>query len=472
MLKLYNTLTRKKENFVPLQPPLVTMYVCGPTVYNFAHIGNLRTYVFVDLLRRVLEYNGFQIRQVENITDVGHLTSDADSGEDKLEKGAQREKKTVWEIAQFYTTAFQKDMADLNIKEPTIWCKATDHIQLMIALVLELERKGLTYRIAGDGIYFDTSKVKDYGKLAKLDIEGLKKGERITFNPQKRHPTDFALWKFAPEGEKRQMEWSSPWGEHTFPGWHLECSAMSMKYLSQVFDEKGNFCPQKFETIDIHTGGVDHIQVHHTNEIAQSEAATGKQFVKYWLHGEFLLISQGRMGKSEGNFITLETLKERNFDPLAYRYFLLNAHYRTQLNFTWEALEGAAIAYKNLQKEVSLLGEETGEADKKSILEFKKRIDNDLNLPQALAWLWEILRSEAIPAVKKATVLEMDQVLGLRLDSVKPFMIPEKIRQLAEMRERARRKKDFKTADELREEIKNLGYEIEDTREGYQILPL
>jgi len=212
--------------------------------------------------------------------------------------------------------------------------------------------------------------------------------------------------------------------------------------------------------------------VHHTNEIAQSEAATGKQFVKYWLHGEFLLISQGRMGKSEGNFITLETLKERNFDPLAYRYFLLNAHYRTQLNFTWEALEGAAIAYKNLQKEVSLLGEETGEADKKSILEFKKRIDNDLNLPQALAWLWEILRSEAIPAVKKATVLEMDQVLGLRLDSVKPFMIPEKIRQLAEMRERARQEKDFKTADELREEIKNLGYEIEDTREGYQILPL
>jgi len=315
-LKFYNTLTRKLEDFNPLNPPNVGLYTCGPTVYMYAHIGNLRTYIFEDILKRVLLANNYKVNHVMNITDVGHLTSDADTGDDKLEKEAIKENKNAWEIAAFYTAAFQKDLEELNIIPPDIWCKATDHINEQIELVKKLESKGFTYR-TDDGIYFDTSKVADYGKLAGLDIEGLRAGIRVEMVAGKKNPTDFALWKFSPTNVKRQMEWDSPWGKG-FPGWHIECAAMSMKYLG--------------ETFDIHCGGIDHIPVHHTNEIAEAESATGKPFVKYWLHGEFLELKEGRMGKSEGNAILVSTLKEKGFDPLSYRYLVLNTHYRKRWN--------------------------------------------------------------------------------------------------------------------------------------------
>ncbi|MBU2542036.1 cysteine--tRNA ligase, partial [Patescibacteria group bacterium] len=353
MLKLYNTLSRKKEEFTPLKKGLfkskeVGLYTCGPTVYNYAHIGNLRSYVFEDILKRTLEYNKYKVKHVMNITDVGHLTSDADEGEDKMEKGAKREGKTAWEIAEFYTQAFKSNLHDLNIEEPNIWCKATDHIPEQIKLVQKLIEKGVTYETS-DGIYFDTTKIDDYGKMANLKNQKLKAGERVDMG-EKKNTTDFSLWKWSsrhselhperPTGSegslsspKRQMEWKA-FGRMGFPGWHLECSAMATKYLGEQFD--------------IHCGGIDHIPVHHTNEIAQSETATGKKpWVKYWLHNEFLNMAnpstgaQGKMAKSAGNFITLDTLKTHNINPLAYRYFLLQTHYRKQLSFSWEALEAA-----------------------------------------------------------------------------------------------------------------------------------
>jgi len=472
MLKIYNTLTRKKEEFKPLHSPAVTMYSCGPTVYDYAHIGNLRAYVFNDLLVRTLRYFGYEVTQVTNITDVGHLTSDADTGLDKIEKGAARDKKSVWEIAEFYTDAFKEDLSELHITEPSIWAKATDHIGEMISLVSELEKRKYSYRIEGDGIYFDTSKLPDYGKLAQLDIEGLKKGARITFNPSKRNPTDFALWKFAASDEKRQMEWDSPWGSHSFPGWHIECSAMSMRYLGHAFDIDNNFYPENFETIDIHTGGVDHVAIHHTNEIAQTEAATGRQFVKYWMHNEFLLVGDSKMAKSDGNFYTLKTIKDKGFDPIAYRYFLLSAHYRTQLNFTWEALSGAAIAYNNLKKEVSLLRAESGEPADEFIQRFREYIGNDLAMPQALALLWEVVGSELPDSVKKATILEMDKILGLGLADVNPFSIPIDVQKLLDERITARNNKDYKKSDEIRDLLKVKGFEVEDTKDGVTVKPL
>jgi cysteinyl-tRNA synthetase len=299
MLELYKTMDREKKLFNPIAPSTVSLYTCGPTVYNYAHIGNLRTYVFEDVLKRVLQYNGYQVNHVMNITDVGHLTDDADSGIDKMEKGAAREGKSAWDIAKFYTEAYQHDLANLNIEPPTTWCKATDHIPEQIALIQKLEHKGFTYRTP-DGIYFDTAKLPDYGKLAKLDLKHLQAGTRVDIG-EKKNPTDFALWKFSDYDTKRQMEWDSPWGIG-FPGWHIECSAMATKYLGQPFD--------------IHCGGIDHIPVHHTNEIAQSEVAEGKPLANYWLHGEFLLIDNDKMAKSGENFITLQTIKDKGINPL------------------------------------------------------------------------------------------------------------------------------------------------------------
>jgi len=356
-IKLFNTMGRKKEVFKPIIPGEVKMYACGPTVYDYTHIGHFRAYVFVDVLRRMIKFNGLKLKHVMNITDVGHLTDDADQGEDKIEKKSKKEGKTVWEIAKFYTKDFFDAMEKLNVQKPEIICKATDHIQEMIDLVKRIEDNGYIYRTS-DGIYFDTSKLSDYGKLAGLDIEGLKEGARVEKNLEKKNPTDFALWKFAKEGEKRQMEWDSPWGPHSFPGWHIECTAMSMKYLGEVYD--------------IHTGGVDHIPVHHTNEIAQAQGAIEKDFVNYWLHNEFVNINGEKMSKSKGNIYNMHDIEEKGFDPLSMRYLFLTAHYRSKINFTWDSLEAAENTLNTLREHMRLLQENDGKiSDQKGVEENK-----------------------------------------------------------------------------------------------------
>jgi len=461
-LVLYNTLTREKEKFSPLHPPSVGFYSCGPTVYNYAHIGNLRCYLFNDTLKRALRANSYRVTHVMNITDVGHLTSDADDGEDKMEKGSQREGKSVWDIAAHYTEQFKKDLADLNIQEPDIWCKATDHIPEQIAQVQVLEEKGYTYT-TGDGVYFDTTKLKDYGKLARLNIEQLEAGARVEVG-DKKHKTDFALWKFSPTDTKRQMEWPSPWGIG-FPGWHIECSAMSSKYLGEQFD--------------IHTGGIDHIPVHHTNEIAQAEAAFGKKpWVKHWLHNEFLVLDQGKMAKSGEGFLTLETVKQKGYDPLDYRYLCLSAHYRQQLKFSWEALDTAKASRQRL---LNIVDELRGQAEQSGgdhavkkmehlELEFLDAINDDLNTPQALAVLWNALRDAELGKIEKIELLiRFDEVLGLKLLEKNEEEIPDGIVALAEQREAARKAKEWKRSDELRNEIQVKGYEILDGKEGYKI---
>lgn len=458
-IKLFNTLGRKKQTFKSLKKGKVGMYSCGPTVYNYAHIGHFRAYVFVDTLRRILEYNDLKVKHVMNITDVGHLTSDADTGEDKMELGAKREKKTVWEIAKFYTKDFFDAMEKLNVKKANIICKATDHIKDMINIVKKIEKNGFTYRTS-DGIYFNTSKLKDYGKLALLDIRGLKKGVRVAFG-EKKNITDFALWKFAKEGEKRQMEWDSPWGPHSFPGWHIECSAMSMKYLG--------------ETFDIHTGGVDHINVHHTNEIAQSEAATGKPFVKYWLHNEFLLVEGEKMSKSKGNFYNMQDIEKHGFDPLALRYLFLTTHYRSQMNFTWDALKSAQNTLDTLREHMRLLQESDKiKSDSKKIKKYKQRflqlMNDDLNIPMALSILWELIREEKNinSKDKYKLIIDFDTVLGLKLKDVKKFKekLPPEILKLIRQREEARKNKNWKIADKIRAKLEKMGIILEDTEKG------
>ncbi len=452
-LRLYDTYTRSIREFEALNPPEVGMYTCGPTVYDYAHIGNLRTYIFEDILRRVLEFNGYKVKHVMNITDVGHLTSDADTGEDRMEKGARRTGKSAWEIAEIYTQEFKKDLQRLNILEPTIWCKATDHIQEQIEFIQCIERKGYTYRTS-DGIYFDTSKLPDYGYMARLDIEGLQAGARIEMG-EKRHPTDFALWKFSPPGQKRQMEWDSPWGVG-FPGWHIECSAMSAKYLGPFFD--------------IHCGGEDHINVHHTNEIAQTQACFGTRLANFWMHGYFLLIDEARMGKSVGNFLRLQTLIDQGYDPLVWRYFCLNAHYRAKLNFNWEGLDGAAKSLERLRQAVYEWGE-PGSADEAYLQRFTNEVNDDLNMPRAMAVTWDLVRSELPPATKQATILTFDRVLGLRLGEWQPEeeTIPGEIMELVEKRQQARREKRWQEADALRQQVMAAGYEIEDTPQGPRV---
>lgn len=458
MLKIYNTLSRKIEDFVPLNPPEVGVYTCGPTVYNYAHIGNLRTYVFEDVMVRVLKYAGYKVKRVMNITDVGHLTSNADVGEDKIEKSARTEGKSAWDIANFYTAAFTKDMERLNLLPPDIWCKATDHIKEQIDLIKNLEEKDFVYKTT-DGLYFDTSKLSDYGKLAKMDRSKLEEGARVERNPEKKNMTDFALWKFSPKDVKRQMEWDSPWGVG-FPGWHIECSAMGMKYLGESFD--------------IHTGGIDHIAVHHTNETAQSEAATGKSFVKYWMHGEFLQIDSKRMGKSEGNFITLETLIDRGFDPLAYRYFTYSAHYRQVLNFSWENLEASARAFGSLREILSEIkntafGRTSLSAEKMDKIDdfrkkFEEAIYDDLNMPQVLAVLWAVLKSNIPSGDKFDLAILFDEVLGLRLSEVPStkYQVPKNVEVLVKKREELRREKKWDEADKVRAEIEKMGFIVED----------
>jgi cysteinyl-tRNA synthetase len=446
MIKLYNTLGRKKENFKPLKDKEVGFYSCGPTVYWFAHIGNLRTYIFNDVLKRVLEYNDYKVKHVMNITDVGHLTSDADEGEDKLEKAAKKEKKTAKQIAEFYTKAFKKDLKALNITEPDIWAKATEHIKEQVDIIKTLEKKGYTYRIK-DGIYFDTSKIKDYGKLAGTKQRKLKAGARVKMAEGKKNITDFALWKFS--NEKRQMEWNSPWGIG-FPGWHTECVAMGMKYLGIPFD--------------IHTGGIDHIPIHHTNEIAQAEAAYNKSLARYWLHAEFLNL-KSKMAKSEGNIVLIDDLTKKGINPLAFRYLCLTCHYRSKLTFSWESLKAAQNALENLYERVTSLQRSVQRYDKEK-KEFLKYINDDLDTPKALALVWTLIKEEKI---NKETLLDFDKVLGLGLNKVKKQFVPVKIKELAEQREKYRKEKNFKKADLIRKQIEKQGYLIEDTDKGPNI---
>jgi len=453
MLKLYNTLSRKKEVFNSIKKSSVSIYTCGPTVYNSAHIGNLRTYIFEDILKKVLLFNKFKVKHVMNITDVGHLTSDGDTGEDKMEKGSKREGKSAWDIAKFYTKEFKDDIKKLNILEPDIWCKATENIKEQIDFVKELDKKGFVYEIS-DGLYFDTSRLKDYGKLARLKIEKLKPGVRVKLVHGKKNSTDFALWKFSPKGEKRQMEWKFK-DSYGFPGWHIECSAMSMKFLGEHFD--------------IHCGGVDHIPVHHTNEIAQSEALLGKKWVNYWLHGEFLKVDGGKMSKSLNNFYTLNYVIKKGFDALVLRYFYLSAHYRTVLNFTFEGLEGAKNSYEHLKDrvlEIKSCKDSKGRISKYKN-KFLKACNDDLNTPQALAVLWDVLKTNSLGSKEKySLVLDFDTVLGLGLGKIKKSKVSKGILDLIKNRDKARKEKDWKLADKIRDTLKKKGVVLEDTDKG------
>ena len=460
-LKLYNTLTRKKEIFKSLKGK-VKFYACGPTVYQRAHVGNLRTYINEDILKRVLLLNGFKVRHVMNITDVGHLEHDLDTGEDKVEKEAREKRKSAWDIARQYEKVFKEDLKKLDILSPDIFPRATEHIEEQIRLIKKLESKGLAYKIA-DGIYFDTSKFKKYGVLVREKLKGIKAGARVSAG-DKRNATDFALWKFSPkDGVRRQMEWSSPWGVG-FPGWHVECSAMSVKYLGMP--------------VDIHAGGIDHIHPHHTNEIAQSEAAFGKKFVRLWMHSEFLKIGSKRMGKSEGNAMTLDELLKKNIRPLDFRYFTLNARYRAPMSFTMDALKAASRARGKLKErlrksleEKSQLGKISFQARKKLEI-FKKTflriINDDLDAPQALGFLWKTLNaSDALlrPLIPEV-ILFADHVFGLGLADVSVLKVADDIQNLLEKREAFRSEKKWKEADQVREKIGALGYSIEDTARG------
>ena len=447
-LKLYNTLTRKKEVFKPINKKGVGIYSCGPTVYWYQHIGNLRTYLFSDILKRTLIYNDYNVKQVMNVTDVGHLTSDADTGEDKMEKAAKREGKKAQDIANYYLKLFKEDFIRLNILSPNIWSKATEHIKEQIELIKTLEKKGYTYKTK-DGIYFDTSKLKDYGKLIRLDSKKIKAGKRIDLG-KKKNNTDFALWKFSEEPGIRQQEWKSPWGIG-FPGWHIECSAMAMKYLGNHFD--------------IHTGGMDHISIHHTNEIAQSEGATGEKFVNYWLHGAWLLFKGEKVSKSKGGLYTILDLEEKDFPPLAFRYLVLATDYRKPLNFTLKNLEKSKEAYLRLKNIISKLKDDK-KANKKYLSEFEKSINNDLNMPAALRALWGLLRDEKAKG-KLDAIKKMDSVFGLGLLEKEKTKIPKEIEMLAKERQKARERKDWEKADRLREKINKAGYLLEDTKKSY-----
>ena len=464
-LKLYNTYTRKKGIFIPLKPDLVTLYTCGLTVYNYAHIGNLRTYIFEDVLKRVLLYNGYKVKHVMNITDVGHLTSDADEGEDKVVLEARKEKKTVHEIAEYYTKAFENDLKKLNIIFPDFHVKATEHITQMINLVKRLEDKGFTYFRNGN-VYFDISKFPDYGKLAKLDLSKLKAGARISVDKSKKNPLDFVLWFTKSKFDDQEMRWDSPWGKG-YPGWHLECSAISMYYLGEQFD--------------IHCGGIDHIPVHHTNEIAQSEAAIGKKWVNYWLHGEFLIFNKQRMSKSSGEFLTLDVLNEKGYSPSVYRFFCLGAHYRQQLGFSYEALETAKSAYYHIINKMFDIKSNIEQSKPNMEFlqaikdEFLEKINDDLNMPEALAVLWKVLRTEEIGNKEKYDLItDFDKVFGLNLEKaiesiqeeVKKKVDKTLVERLVKERDEARKRKDWAKSDEIRQKLIEMSIEVRDTSKG------
>ncbi|OGC61126.1 cysteine--tRNA ligase [candidate division WWE3 bacterium RIFOXYC1_FULL_40_10] len=454
-MKIYNSLSRKAEDFKPYDLRQVLMYTCGPTVYSYPTIGNYRTYILGDILLRTLKFNGYIVKYVMNLTDVGHLSGDnlgdADTGEDRVEKAALEEGKTAKEITDFYINAFMKDLAVLNISTPSKFTRATEYITQQIALIQQLEEKGYTYATK-DGIYFDTAKFKNYGKLSGMSSEQILEGARVEPNPEKRNPADFALWKFSAEGTNRLQEWNSPWGIG-FPGWHIECSAMAINELG--------------ESIDVHLGGEDLRMIHHQNEIAQSECATEKTFSKYWMHGAFLQVDGKRMGKSEGNAYTIEDVVGKGFKPLALRYFYFGAHYRTQQNFTWEALENAQ---NSLLKIYEILGSyklQDGMTPSQKYRDlFEETINDDLNMPQALAVFWDLLKSSLPESEKLLTALELDKVLGIGLEQNVAYIVPSAVMDLAKTRDQYRKSGIWDKADKVRKELFQMGYVVEDKSDG------
>ncbi len=483
-LHLHNTRTRTVEEFVPREPGAagevgeVGVYSCGPTVYSHQHIGNMKPYVFSDTLRRVLAWKGYRVRQVINITDVGHLTSDEDEGEDKMELGARREGRTIWEIAEYYTRLFQNDLTALRVLEPDVWCKATDHIAEMIAFAETLEHKGYCYR-APTGLYFDTSQARDYGRLARLNVAGQKEGARVDVVEGRRNPSDFAVWRATPAGEHRQMEWDSPWGKGA-PGWHLECSVMSMKYLGDHFD--------------IHTGGADHIPVHHVNEIAQSEAYLddGEPWVPWWLHEEFINLKGAKMAKSAGGGLVLTDLAGRGYHPLVYRFLLLQAHYRTQVDFDWEALDGAKVGLRRLLDRVARAPRAaapdigtydeaaaalTTPAARAHLDAFDEALADDLNTAKALAAVAAASRDESLSDADLAVLVRaFDAVLAIGLADLDPTDLDLRrtdagvdvagVERLMQERADARAARDFARSDAIRAELRSMGVEVEDTASG------
>lgn len=500
-MRLYNTLSRKVEDFRPIEAGKVRFYACGFTVYDYTHLGHLRKYSMDDVLVRMLRHEGYTVNFVQNVTDVGHLASDADTGEDKLEKGAKKYGQSVWDVAKKFEDYFFASMDKMGNTRPDISCRATEHIEQQIAMVKQLEKRGYTYVIAGDGVYFDTSKLNDYGKLAGLTqdkIAELKAGARVELVAGKRNPTDFALWKFERPGENRAMAWESPWAKRGFPGWHIECSAMAIHYLG--------------EQLDVHTGGIDHIDIHHTNEIAQAESATGKQpFVRYWVHHNFLRVDGEKMSKSLGNFYTMDDVRERGFEPMALRLLFLSAHYRNELNFTWKNLAGSQKAWDKLQKAVHEWG---GAGDSSRIVipsavtehddlklsngdvteeskgkggmgrdshhdhEFNQRfwsaLRDDLDTPKAMAVVWDMVKSDLPDDEKLALWHDWNTVLGLRISpndqsstrqSNQPLdhgSLSQEIQDLLVKRQEARERKDWQEADKLRGELEKIGFQIKD----------
>lgn len=473
-MKIYNTLTKKIEEIKPINPPSLGFYACGFTVYDYAHLGHLRRYTMDDILLRTLQHAGFLTNFVQNVTDVGHLASDADTGQDKMEKGAKKYQTSVEQLARQFEDYFYQSMAKMGNLQPDVICRASEHIEEQLLLVKRLVEAGYGYEIEGDGIYFDTSRLDDYGKLARLSEVELQEGARVEKVMGKRNPSDFALWKFERPGENRAMSWPSPWAEKSFPGWHIECTAMSIEYLGEQFE--------------IHTGGIDHIPVHHTNEIAQAEAATGlKPFVKYWVHHNHLLIQGEKMSKSLGNFFTIDDVKERGFHPRALRLLFLGAHYRSEMNFTWENLAGAQRSYEKLLGLMSDLKTEPSEqslteSEEKQLNNYRNNfysdLEEDLKTPEAMSTFWAVTKSQLPAQAKRELLLEFDQILNLGLEQadklieslgLKPVTInqlPAEIQALLQERHQARLVEDWQRADQLRQELEARGYQIEDLPGG------
>ena len=467
-IRLYNTMTRKLEDFTPITPNHVGFYSCGPTVYWDQHLGNMRTFLNNDILKRMFLANGYTVTHVMNFTDVGHLTSDEDTGDDKMEKGAARENMTVWQVADKYIKNCMRDMDSLNLIRPTYTPRATDHIQEQIAWIQKLEKLGYTYEIPGDGIYYDTSKFAEYGALGGQNLSELKAGARIE-NNNKRNITDFALWKFSPKDVKRQMEWDSPWGVG-FPGWHLECSTMSSKYLGEHFD--------------IHTGGQEHIKVHHTNEIAQSEPIVGKPWVRYWIHWAWLLLKDGKMSKSSGSFWTVQGLIEKGYDPMAYRYLVLLGHYRQPVEFSMESLDAAAAGYKNIVRKIAdLINEKSDDSMNQELYnqwhdKILAPVSDNLKTAESLVVVQELLKDKSVNAKTKLELIKfVDDLLGLqfrdranKLHDLESVVAPQEITDLAQKRMDAKKSRDFATADALRNQIDSLGWTVMDTPNGFKLV--
>ncbi|SRR5258708_1876326 len=470
-MRLYNTMSRELENFVPRNGKDVGLYACGFTVYDYTHLGHLRKYSMDDVLIRTLRHAGYSVKFVQNVTDVGHLSSDADTGEDKLEKGAKKYHKSVWDIAREFEAYFFRSMDLMGNLRPDVSCRATEHIPEQLEMVKTLEKKGYAYVIEGDGVYFDTSKDPEYGKLARLDLAKLQEGARVEKVAGKRNPADFALWKFERPGENRAMVWESPWAKRSFPGWHIECSAMSIKYLGEQFD--------------VHTGGIDHIPVHHTNEIAQSEAATGKKpFVKYWIHHNFLSVNGEKMSKSLGNFFTIDDVLKRGIDPGALRLLFLTSHYRSEMNFTWENLEGMQKTWERLVTQLREFKRNNSRtvlsAEKlQKVNEYRQRffdlMEDDLKTPEAVAVMWEVTKSNIPSEDKYDLIMEFDEVLGLGL--AKAVMkveekkeIPAEVQKIVDERQKARAEKNWQKSDELRVKLQKMGFEVMDDANGSQQL--